>query len=214
VKLLLDLLPIFVFFGAFRVAKWLPQASVALVGGWVGVMDGTAEQQIEMAAVILATLSAIGATAVQIAWLLARRHPIKPSVWISAALIIVFGGLTIWLHNEWFIKWKPSILYWIFAAVLLGGKWIWRRNLLNSLLSQEFELPAPAWDRLLYAWSGFFLALGALNLYVAYQWSTDAWVNFKTFGAMGLTLAFSIGTGLFVVRYLPPESGGPAKTDG
>lgn len=216
-KLLLDLLPVVVFFGAFRIAKWLPEATTALVATWFGAIGGAPEQQAELSAVIVASLSAIVATAIQISWLLARRHPIKPAVWLSAILVVIFGGLTVWFHNEWFIKWKPSILYGVFAAVLLGGKWIWNRNLLGSLLSQELTLPDGVWDKLLYAWSVFFLGLALVNLYVAYNWSTEAWVNFKTFGAMGLTLAFSIGTGLMVARYLTPPpagSGAGAKSDG
>jgi intracellular septation protein len=206
VKLLLDLLPVVVFFGAFRLAKSLPEASVALVAGWFGAVGGAPDQQVELSAVILATLSAIAATAIQISWLMLRRLPIKPAVWISAVLIVVFGCLTVWLHNEWFIKWKPSILYWIFAAVLTGGKWIWHRNLLGALLSGELDLPPAVWDRLLVAWTIFFVALGAANLVVAYAWSTDAWVNFKTFGLLGLTLGFSILTGLYMARFLKPES--------
>lgn len=206
-KLLFDLLPVIVFFGAFRVAKWFPEATLSLVAAVFGTLAGSPDQQAEMAAVILASMSAIAASLVQISWLMARSQPVKPAVWLSAVLVVVFGGLTVWLHNEWFIKWKPTILYALFALILLAGKWIWRRNLLGSLLSQELELPGHAWDKLLFAWSAFFIALGALNLYVAYTWSTDAWVNFKTFGAMGLTLVFSVGTGVFIARYVQTPAG-------
>jgi len=205
VKLVFDLLPVIVFFGAFRLAKSLPDATVAFVVAWVGTLNGTADQQLDLCAVIVASASAIAATALQIGWLLARRLPVKPAIWISALLIVVFGGLTVWLHNEWFIKWKPSILYWIFAAILAGGKWIWDRNLLGTLLSGELELPRLVWDRLLVAWTLFFLLLGALNLYVAYTWSTESWVNFKTFGLLGSTLGFSIVSGFYMARYLHSE---------
>ena len=204
-KLLFDLLPVVVFFVAFRVAKSLPDASVALVGAWVGALDGAPGQQVEVSAVIVASISAIAATILQISWLLGRRQPVKPAVWISAVLIVIFGGLTVWLHNEWFIKWKPSILYWIFAAMLAAGKWIWDRNLLGMLLSGELDLPQLVWDRLLLAWTVFFLLLGAANLFVAYTWSTDSWVNFKTFGLLGSTLGFSILSGLYMARYLNSE---------
>ena len=209
-KVLFDLLPVIVFFGAFRLARSLPEATVALVVSTVGALSGTTEQQVELSAVIVASVSAIVVTALQISWLLARRLPVKPAVWISAVLIVVFGGLTVWLRNEWFIKWKPSILYWAFAAILAGGKWIWGRNLLGALLSGELELPQLVWDRLLVAWTIFFVVLGAANLYVAYTWSTDSWVNFKTFGLLGSTLGFSILSGFYLARYIKSE----VKTEG
>ena len=213
-KLLLDLLPVVVFFGVFYIAKRMPEASTNLVTNWFGPIGGAPQMQAELAEVILASLSSIVSTVVQVGWLLARRKPVKPAVWISAVLVLVFGGLTIWLQNEWFIKWKPTVLYWCFGLILLGGKLLWRRNLLGALLSQELELPPRAWDRLLYAWSAFFLALGAVNLYVVYNWSTAAWVNFKTFGAMGLTLVFSLATGLMVARDIPDLPGGAPPAEG
>lgn len=201
-KLLYDLLSLIVFFAAFRLAKAFPDATVGAVTSLVGPLDGARDLQVELAAVIVATLCAIVAAVVQIGWLLARRQSVKPALWLSAALIVVFGGLTVLLRNEWFIKLKPSILYWIFAALLLGGRLVWRRNLLGALLSEELDLPGPVWDRLLYAWSVFFVLLGCTNLAVAYVLSTDAWVNFKTFGLMGLTLAFSVASALYMARYL------------
>lgn len=203
-KLLLDLLPVIVFFGAIRVAKYWPDATVALVAAWLGTLGGTADEQLDLSALIVASVCGILASLAQIGFLLSRKMPVKAPVWISAALIVVFGGLTVWLHNAWFIKWKPSILYWVFAVMLLGGRWIWKRNLLGALLSEELELPPAVWDRLMYAWAVFFLLLGAANIVVAYSWSTDVWVNFKTFGLLGLTLVFSVGTGVYMARYLAP----------
>ncbi len=203
-KLLLDLLPVIVFFGAIRLAKGWPEATLALVGGWLGAIEGTPAEQLDLAALIVASVCGILASVLQIGFLLARKLPVKAPVWISAGLIIVFGGLTVWLHNAWFIKWKPSILYWIFAVILLAGRWIWQRNLLGSLLSQELELPPRVWDRLMYAWAVFFLVLGSANIAVAYTFSTDTWVNFKTFGLLGLTLVFSLGTGFYISKYLEP----------
>jgi len=208
VKLLLDLLPIFVFFGAVRIAKFWPDATLALVTGWLGALGGSADEQLDLAALIVASICGIAASLLQIVILRLRRMPITPPVWIGAVLIVVFGGLTVWFHNAWFIKWKPSILYWIFAVMLLGGRWIWKRNLLGALLSTEFALPPPIWDRLMYAWVAFFIAVGAANILVASNWSTDTWVNFKTFGLPGLTLVFSIVSGLYMARYLPPVTEG------
>jgi intracellular septation protein len=207
-KILLDLLPVVVFFAVFRIARASPQMAQAWAGAILGAVPAAGAAASDVVPVILATTCAIGATVIQVGWLLARRARVSASVWLSAVLIVVFGGLTVWLQNEWFIKWKPTLLYWAFAAVLAGGRWIWKRNLLGVLFSGELQLPPVAWDRLLVAWAGFFLVLGGLNLFVAYQFSTAAWVNFKTFGLLGLTLAYSVFTGVYVARPLKEPSSG------
>ncbi len=207
-KLLLDLLPVVVFFTVFRIAKASPQAAHAWATAILGSVPAATEAAGDIVPVMLATACAIAATLIQVGWLLARRAAISASVWLSAVLIVVFGGLTVWLQNEWFIKWKPTLLYWAFAAVLGAGRWIWKRNLLGALFSSELQLPQDAWDRLLVAWAAFFAALGCLNLVVAYRFSTETWVNFKTFGLLGLTLAYSISTGIYVARHLKAPSGG------
>jgi intracellular septation protein len=207
-KILLDLLPIVVFFTVFRIARASPHAAQAWATAILGSMPAAGEAVSDTVPVILATACAIVATMIQVGWLLIRRAKVSVSVWLSLVLIMVFGGLTVWLHNEWFIKWKPTLLYWAFAAVLAGGQWIWKRNLLGVLFSRELQLPQVAWDRLLVAWAVFFLVLGGLNLFVAYQFSTAAWVDFKTFGLLGLTLAYSVSTAVYVARHLKEPSNG------
>jgi intracellular septation protein len=207
-KLLLDLLPVIVFFTAFRIAKASPQAAHNWAVAVLGSLPAAGEAASDIVPVILATACAIVATLIQVGWLLIRRARVSASVWLSAGLIVVFGGLTVWLHNEWFIKWKPTLLYWAFAAVLGGGQWVWKRNLLGVLFSSELQLPQVAWDRLLVAWTAFFLLLGSVNLVVAYRYSTETWVNFKTFGLLGLTFAYSISTGLYVARHLKSTTHG------
>jgi intracellular septation protein len=207
VKLVLDLLPVIVFFGAFRLARSFPalQSGLEAVFGPLPAASGAAA---DLGPIIVATACAMVAIVVQIAWMKLRRMKVSGSVWLSAALITILGGLTLWLRNEWFIKWKPTILYWTFALVLSAGQWIWKRNLLGALFSSEIDLPEPAWRRLLIAWVAFFVAVGAANLLVAYRLSTDAWVNFKTFGILGLTFAFAIPTGWYVARHLKDSGGG------
>ena len=122
-------------------------------------------------------------------------------LWISVAMILVFGSLTIWLHDEMFIKWKPTILYWVFALILVFGM-LTGRNFIKSLLGKQLELPAPAWRKLLLSWIGFFSVVGVLNLIVAYTCSTDFWVNFKLFGLMGLTLLFTLGIGFYIAPFI------------
>ncbi len=207
-KLLLDLMPVIVFFTVFRIAKASPQTAQTLAAAVLGSVPAAGQAVSDIVPVILATACAILATLIQVGWLLIRRATVSASVWLSAALIVVFGGLTVWLHNEWFIKWKPTLLYWAFAAVLAGGRWVWKRNLLGVLFSSELQLPQMAWDRLLIAWTAFFALLGGLNLLVAYNYSTETWVNFKTFGLLGLTFAYSISTGLYVARHLKSTTHG------
>ena len=101
-------------------------------------------------------------------------------------LVVVFGGLTIWFHNETFIKWKPSVLYWVMGLAFWASQAMWRKNLLQALIGDQLELPVRVWQRLNFAWIAFFAFMGLLNLYVAYSFSTDTWVSFKLFGGVGL----------------------------
>jgi intracellular septation protein len=122
-------------------------------------------------------------------------------LWASLAIIAVFGGATLALQDETFIKWKPTVLYWLFGAVLAGAL-VFRRNLIRVMLSEQVQLPDPIWARLNWAWIGFFGFMGALNLYVAYNYSTDNWVNFKLFGGMGLMLLFVAAQAMVLSRYI------------
>ena len=111
---------------------------------------------------------------------------------VSFAIILVFGGATLLLHDEAFIKAKPTVLYWLFAMVLLFSNMLFNKNLIRSLMQEKMSLPTPIWNKLNLSWSGFFFALGVLNLYVAWNFPTDTWVNFKLFGATGIMLLFIV----------------------
>jgi intracellular septation protein len=200
-KLLFDLFPVILFFVAFKLAGSFPTQSLAIAGATLGsLVDGniTADQ----APILLATAVAITATIVQVGWLVARGRKVEPMLWISLVVIVLFGGATIWFNNEMFIKWKPSILYWLFGFALLAGRLIWNRNFVKTLLGAQITAPDPVWDRLLVAWIVFFVAMGVVNLAVAYTVPTDTWVNFKLFGLMGLTLAFTLGIGIYLSRHM------------
>jgi intracellular septation protein len=201
VKLLFDLFPVAAFFIAYRIGKSFPDESAAFVAAAFGPVAVSATFP-DLVAVIIATTIAIVATLLQVGWLLVRRQQVKPMLWLSAILIVAFGGMTIWLQNELFIKWKPSLLYWSFAAILIGGRVLFRRNLLSALLGSELPLAPAIWDRLLWMWAGFFTVLGGANLYVAYSYTTEQWVDFKTFGLIGLTFAFVLGLGVYLTRHL------------
>jgi len=201
-KLLFDLFPVILFFIAYKLGGSFPHEAGQLASSWLGglIAGGTVSEA--QAPILLATAVAIVASLAQVGWLLARGRRVEPMLWVSVAVIVVFGGATIWLNDETFIKWKPSILYLLFAGSLLAGRLFWQRNFVRSLLGQQIELPEPVWERLLWVWSGFFALLAAANLFVAYKYSTDTWVNFKLFGLMGLTLAFVIGIGVWLSQHI------------
>jgi intracellular septation protein len=201
-KLLFDLLPVILFFAAFKLAGSQPEASLHLAQSWLGPLMQGGQVPADQAPIMLATAVAIVASLIQVGWQLARRKKVDAMLWISLAVIVVFGGATIWLHDEAFIKWKPSILYWLFGTILLGGRLIGGRNLLRSVLGEQLVLPEAIWERLLWIWITFFVVIGAVNLAVAFTVPTASWVNFKLFGLMGLTFAFTIGIGIWLSRHM------------
>jgi intracellular septation protein len=149
-----------------------------------------------------ATAVAIAATFTQISWVWFRHRKVDNMLWISLVIIVIFGSATLILQDEIFIKWKPSVLYWSFAAVLSLAALFWNKNLIRSIMGQQITLPDPVWRILNHAWAGFFAALGIANLYVAFNFATDTWVNFKLFGTTGLMLTFVIAQSLFIAKYM------------
>lgn len=172
-KFLFDLFPVILFFVAYK-----------------------------FAGIYVATGVAIVATLAQVGWVHFRHGKVDKMLWVSLGLIVVFGGMTLLLQDPTFIKWKPTILYWLFAAMLLGSALLFRKNLIRAMLEQQVTLPEPVWARLNLAWAGFFALMGVLNLYVAYNFSEADWVNFKLFGGMGLMLAFIVAQGLLLAKYM------------
>ena len=154
--------------------------------------------------IYVATAVAIVASIVQIAWFRWKRGKVSAIHWLSLAIIGVFGGATLLLQDETFIKWKPTVLYAMFGAILAVGRLAFGRNLLAHLL-QGIVLPDPVWARLSWAWSCFFAAMAFANWYVAFHFTTDTWVNFKVWGGIGLFLAFALLQGLWLSRHLPDE---------
>lgn len=204
-KLLFDFLPIILFFVAFKVADANKEAAAAFATTHVGFAVSGGVVGPEIAPVLLATIVVVLATLAQVALLAVRGRKIDLMLWVSLALVVVMGGLTVWLHNETFIKWKPTLLYWVMGAAFALAPLLFGKNLLRLLLGEQLELPAPVWQRLNLAWVGFFAAMGALNLWVAYTFATATWVNFKLFGSLGLMLVFTVAQGLYLSRYLPDE---------
>ena len=172
-KFLFDLFPVILFFIAFKVSG-----------------------------IYVATGVAIAATFAQIGWLLARGRKVDTMLWVSLAIIVVFGGATLWLQDETFIKWKPTVLYWLFAVVLAVAVLAFRKNLIRAMMETQVTLPEFVWGRLLASWIAFFAVMGVLNLVVAYNFSSDAWVDFKLFGGIGLMLAFIVLQAFMLARHI------------
>jgi intracellular septation protein len=154
------------------------------------------------------------ATLLQLGWMRYSTGRTEPMQWLSLGVIVVFGGATLVAQDETFIKWKPTVLYWAMGGALMVGQVFFRRNWLQSLMKSQMALPDHAWRVMLWSWCGFFALMGVLNLWVAYHFDTDTWVNFKLFGGMGLMLVFVLAQAMYLGRYMdngenaqaPPES--------
>jgi intracellular septation protein len=152
--------------------------------------------------IYFATGIAIAATVAQIAWVWLKHRKVDAMLWVSLGVIAVFGGATLLLQDETFIKWKPTVLYWLFAAVFVLSPLLFKKNLIRAMMRNQVALPEPVWDRLNLSWVAFFAFMGFANLYVAYNYTTDAWVNFKLFGGMGLMLAFVLLQAVMLAKYV------------
>ena len=172
-KFLFDIFPVILFFAAFKIYG-----------------------------IYVATAVAIAATILQISWVWLKHRKIDNMQWISLGLIVVFGGATLLLRDETFIKWKPTVLYWLFGLTLLISEAAFKKNLIRSMMEKQVTAPDAIWRKLLGGWIVFFVVMGVLNLYVAYGYSTDTWVNFKLFGGIGLMIAFVIGQAILLAPHM------------
>lgn len=172
-KLLLDFLPILIFFGVYKTTGDL----------------------------ITATAVLIPVTIVQVAvgyWLTKK---VEKMALVTLAFVVVLGGLTVLLNDGWFIMWKPTVVNWLFAFAFFGSHFIGSRPIIERLLGHAISLNHLHWLKLSFAWIVFFITSGILNLIVAYQFSEEVWVNFKLFGLLGLTFAFLVIQGVWISRY-------------
>ena len=197
-KLLFDLFPVILFFASFKYSEKNPETAAA----WVASLLGSAAVDIKQAPILLATVVVIAATVAQIAWVHFRHGKVDKMLWISLGLVVVFGGMTLAFQNEAFIKWKPTILYWVFAISLGFSALVMKKNPMKAMLGEQLTLPEPVWGKVTLSWIAFFAVMGVLNLLVAFNFPTDTWVNFKLFGGMGLMLVFVLGQGLLLSKYI------------
>jgi intracellular septation protein len=181
-QLLFDFFPVIAFFIAYKLTDIYVATGVIIV------------------AVVLQT-------AVQ--WI--RFRKVSSMALISGALVLVFGGLTLWIHDEMFIKWKVTVVNWLFAAGFLLSHFIGEKPFIQRMLSGNIELERSLWLKLSWMWISFFTALGAINLYITYNFSTDVWAAFKLYGMIGLTLAFALLQGFWLASKMPAESSADSK---
>ena len=198
-KTLFDLFPVILFFVVFKLAGKNPDMAQALADSVGYVAD------IKLLPVLLATAAAMVATAAQIAWVKWHHGKVDTMLWISFSIIAVLGWATLLLHDDNFIKWKPTILYWVFSATLLLSKLLFKKNLMQILMQEKLTLPNRTWALINLNWSLFFFVLGVVNLYVAFNFSTDDWVNFKLFGATGIMLVFVLLQAFALAKYVEKE---------
>ncbi len=212
-KIFLDFLPLLLFFAVGKYADsnldWAARFATEHFGFMVsGGVVGTEE-----ASALLATVVVILATGLQITYLVSRGKKVDLMLWATFALVVVLGGATIWFHSATFIKWKPSALYWAMGLAFWVSQTFFHKNLLQTLIGEQLHLTAPIWRRLNFAWVTFFALMGALNLYVAYNFSISTWFTFKAFGTTGLMLAFVLAQGLYLSKHMPPEPGAAPEPD-
>lgn len=201
-KFLFDLFPVILFFVVFKWGEGNAEAAQAYGQQFLSGLVSGGQVTIAQAPILLATAIAIIATILQIGYLLSRRRKVDGTLWLSFAIIVFFGGATIYFHNETFIKWKPTVLYWCFAAALLFSQIFLKKNLIRTMMEKQMSLPDGIWRRVNLSWVAFFITMGLLNLYVAFNFSTASWVNFKLFGGMGLMFAFVIAQSLMLSKYV------------
>lgn len=206
-KFLFDLIPVFVFFAAYFFAERSPDAATAMTSSLLGTLGLGTDLPPKQGPILLSTFCAIVATFGQVGWLMLRRKTVDKMLWISLAIIVVMGGATLAFRDPTFIKWKPTVLYWAFGATLLVSERIFRRNLMRSMTQGQIEMPERLWVLLNLSWVGFFVFMGVLNLYVAFNFSEPAWVKFKLFGGMGLMLVFALAQGFFLAKHIEHHEG-------
>lgn len=196
-KFLFDLFPVLLFFLVF---KFYPD--------WVAAEQSVCLMEVCIAggkegAIYAATAVAIVASFIQVGLFWLKHHRFENMHLITLALITVLGTATIYFHDDTFIKWKPTVVNWLFAAVFLGSQWIGEKSLIRRMMEKNITLnPESIWNVLNSAWAIFFIVMGILNLYVAFNFSQETWVNFKLFGLMGLTIVFVFLQAFYLSRYI------------
>ncbi|MDP2902168.1 MAG: septation protein A [Methylovulum sp.] len=153
--------------------------------------------------IYVATAVVMVATVIQVSYHWFKYRKVETMQWIILVLTILIGGATLYLQNELFIKWKLSVIEWLFGVAFLGSQFIGKKPFVERMMSASITLPSVIWKRLNMLWGAFFLSVGFINVYVMYNYSTDDWVAFKTFGVPGLMVIFIVLQMIFLYKYIP-----------
>jgi len=208
-KFLFDLFPLIAFFAAFKLGGMYEAATHDFVQQYLSGFVSGGLIKADQAPWILATLVGIVATACQVSYLLVRGRKVDGMLWLSLFIFVVFGGASIYLHDDFFLKWKPTLIYWLSGLALLIAHVGFKKNLIRKTMEAQVQLPDAVWNQLLAAWIIFFGAIGALNLFVAfvlYKGDMAAWVSFKAFGATGIFFAFIVAQTLFLAKHIKEDA--------
>jgi intracellular septation protein len=203
-KILLDFLPILLFFVSFKWAAAHLDETRAVLEPLLSHFT-SAELKTSQLPILAATVVAIIATVLQIVWQKSTGKKVEKMQWIGLGLIVIFGGATLILQNETFIKWKPTVLYLAMSMGFLITNWL-KGNPIAMMMKGQVVMPVPAWNKLLYAWVIFFIAMAIVNIYVAYSYSTEIWVDFKLFGSLGATIVFVLLQGFYISKHMQQPS--------
>jgi len=155
--------------------------------------------------IYIATAVVIVATIIQVIFNWFKYKKVETMQWITLGLILVMGGATLYLQDEQFIKWKLTIIEWLFGISFLGSQFIGKKTFVERMMGASLELPQMVWKRLNLMWAGFFISVGFINIYVMQHYNTDDWVTFKTFGVPGLMVIFILVQMVFIYKYIPTQ---------
>ena len=206
-KLLFDILPLIFFFATYKIAGKMPDQGAALATHWLGaVVQGGIVGSTEAPA-LLATAVVIVATLVQVSWYRLTGRKIDLMLWVSTSMMIVFGGLAVWFHNQMFIMWKPSIYFWVSGLIFWGSQAFFHKNIWRATLGADMVAPDTVWQRFNFSFVAFFALMGLLNLVVVYFFR-DHWVSFHTFGSTALSFVFMGGAFYYLSKHIEPEPSG------
>jgi intracellular septation protein len=207
-KFLFDFFPILLFFGVFKLAEIYKESAFFIVSTYMGSLIAGGTIKADQAPIMLATVVAIAATLLQIVYVKLRGRKVDSMLWVSFLIISVFGGLTIYFHNDVFIKWKPTIIYWVFAIAMFVTQFGFKKNMMRQAMEEQIKLPEPVWTRVGLAWMIFFAVLGVVNLlaaFVVFKDNTSAWVSFKAFGITIIMFIFIVAQTLYLSKYIEEE---------